>query len=286
MQNKLSARILFFCLTIPSLFLISCSSFDKNSSCSSQIKKLGTLDFSVEVTSFKPTFLTLKSLLIIPPTGGTNTIDVSYGKNFCKAGYNVFILNEWTNKDDIVVDLELHQRFYTNAQKAISMILAETKTPFIGLLGTSVGALHGAISANTIPQLDAVYLIVGGASIAEVIVGSDQEAMVNLKAERKKKFGFKNDTEIVQAIDHVFKLEPLAQGSLYKTKDIGMVIAEYDSTVPTEYQVKLRDFYQPKEVLMLPNNHFWAIIKTWLFHEDEILEFFENSFKKRQKKSS
>lgn len=284
MENKLKLQILLLLLLLPSVLLVGCTTFNKDSGCSPQIEKLGSAEFSVEITSFKPLFIVQKSLLIIPPTGGTNAIDISYGKNFCKAGYNVSVLNDWTSKEEKVIDLELHQRFYTNAQKAVSLVLAETKTPFIGMLGTSVGALHAAISANTIPQLDAVYLIVGGANIAEVIVGSDQQAMIDLKAERKKKFGFKSDAEIIQAIDHAFKLEPLLQGSLYKNKDIGMVIAEHDLTVPTEYQIKLRDFYQPKAVLLLPNNHFWVIIKTWLFHENEILEFFEDSFKKREKK--
>lgn len=282
MRNKINYQIL---ILLPFILLVGCTTFKKESGCSPQIVKLGSRDFSVEITSFRPLLTTEKTLLIIPPTGGTNTIDISYGKNFCKAGYQVAVLNDWTNKEERVIDLELHQRFYTKAQKAISLVLAETKTPFIGMLGTSVGALHAAISANTIPQLDAVYLIVGGANIAEVIVGSDQEAMIELKAERKMKYGFKTDQEIIQAIDHVFKLEPLAQGSLYKNKDIGMVIAENDLTVPTEYQIKLRDFYQPKEILLLPNNHFWAIISTWLFHEDQVLEFFEDSFKKHQKKS-
>ena len=32
-----------------------------------------------------------KSLILVPPTGGTNYIDRSYAKQFCKAGYDVYV---------------------------------------------------------------------------------------------------------------------------------------------------------------------------------------------------
>ncbi len=225
-----------------------------------------------------------KALIIVPPTGGTNIIDRWYAKRFNWAGFDVYILDSWTAQNEISSDLEIHQRFYTGAQQAIKLTLAGIPSHFVGLLGTSVGALHASIAANTIARIDAVFLIVGGTPIADVIVGSDQKAMLELRQARKARFNFSRDQEQIEAIGHVFTLEPMDQGELFKTKDIGMAIADEDTTVPVEKQKTLKAFFRPNTVFHLPNNHFWGIVNTCLFHTEELVQFFENSFKNRKSK--
>ncbi|MDZ4660465.1 MAG: acyl-CoA thioester hydrolase/BAAT C-terminal domain-containing protein [Pseudomonadota bacterium] len=270
-------------LLIISGLTTGCVTFSNNLACSSNEVLIGETDFKVQLTHYDPEGKSLKSILILPPTGGTNLIDRSYAKEFCAKGYDVYILNTWTDKLEESPDLEYHQRFYTRGQKAISRVLAEVKTPFVGLLGTSIGALHSSIAATTVEKIDAVFIIVGGAPIAEIVLSSDQQQMIDLKYARKKLYGFKNDQENIEAIGKAFQLEPMQQGTLYKKKDLGMSIAKNDETVPTINQNKLRDYWQPKKVVSLSSNHFFGILKTWLFHTDELVSFFEESFSSRQK---
>ncbi len=260
--------------------ITSCSTFSSADNCTPVHRLLGSTNFQVDSTLYSSFENTKKSIVIVPPTGSTNAIDRSYAKMFCHAGFQVSILNHWTADQETNSDLEIHQHFYSGAQRAIQLIFAEIKTPFVGMLGTSVGALHTAISTNTLEKLNASFLIVGGASIAEVVVESDQQAMVDLKKDRIERFHFKSDIEIVKAIDEKLKLEPMLQGELFKNKNIGMVIATEDTTVPTRTQNKLRDFFKPKTVIEINSNHFWGIIKSWLFHDDEILKFFNDSASK------
>lgn len=266
------------------LFITSCSTIEFGPDCKDHKVQLGTADFQVNASFFTTGQDTMKSIMIIPPTGGTNALDRSYARQFCRAGYQVAILNGWTNDQETQSDLEIHQHFYSGAQKAVQIILTEIKSPYVGLLGTSVGALHAAISANSIARFNAVFLIAGGASIAEVIVNSDQQAMVDLKSARKNRYNFKNDSENIKAIGSAFNLEPMKLGTLYSKKDIGMVIAKQDHTVPTETQINLKDFFKPMKLVLLNNDHFWAIVKTWLFHSGEILDFFDSSSDKVLKK--
>ena len=276
-----------FTKLLPIRLIISLSSILSNcaglqsyaaGSCHPTHSRLGDDSFWVEVSKYGTS--TTKSLIIVPPTGGTNFIDRSYAEKFCEAGYEVYILNNWlgqTEKDSF--DLGLHQRFYERAEKAIGLAIAEVKSPFIGLLGTSVGALHSAVAASTKDRLNAVFIIVGGASLAEIIVNSDQSAMVDLGKKRMSSFGYKSKNEYLKALASNIKLEPMKLGSGFKNKKLGVVIALEDTTVPTEFQKKLADYWQPQTLIEKNNGHFWAIVNTWLHSTDRILEFFETALK-------
>ncbi|MBC7740754.1 MAG: hypothetical protein H7061_01055 [Bdellovibrionaceae bacterium] len=240
-------------------------------------------DFTVDVTKYAADQPADKTIIVFAPTGGTNFIDRSYAKLFAKSGFDVFLLKGWTGDHEVNYDLELHQRFYSRAEKALSLSLANINSPFVGLLGTSVGALHAAVGAAKHPRLEAVFAIVGGLDLAEVIVTSDQKAMLDLKAERKKRYGFKTDEEIKLAIQKAFHLEPRQLGVGHQKKDLGLVIALNDTTIPTKTQMQLKDFWQPTTVIEYDNGHFWTIVKSWLFSDKAILEFFENSYAKKSK---
>lgn len=264
------------------LGLSGCTLMLPEFSCETADTEFSRGDIKVNISTYKKETKASKSLIIFPPTGGTNALDRSYAKKFCATGYDVYVINGWTGDHETVTDLTIHQNFYSRAQKALTVVLDNIHTPFIGLIGTSVGALHASVAANTQTKIDSVFIIAGGAPIAEVVVTSQQEAMVKLKADRKKRYGFKSDNENIEAITKVFSLEPMKQGELYKTKDIGMAIANEDTVVNSKNQIKLQKYLQPSAVITLSNDHFWGILNTWLFHDSEIINFFEKSYTKRQ----
>ena len=268
-------------LTLLIALLLSCAGvifYNSKVDCTpAELRLQNSENFWVNISRYGPA--SQKSLLIIPPTGGSNYLDQSYAKNFCVAGYQVFVLKNWnlqTETDNF--DLALHQRFYERSEKAIDLTLNEIKSGLIGLLGTSVGALHSAVAASTKDRITAVFIITGGAPLSSIIVNSDQDAMVSLGLKRKQAFGFKNKSEYLAALAPQIALEPMKLGDGFKKKKLGMVVALEDSTVPTEAQKTLQNYWKPTLVIELANSHFWAIVNTWLYHSDEILEFFESSF--------
>lgn len=257
--------------------LTSCTTTPTNNSCEEVPTIYGPADFQVKVFNFENSQNASKSLIIMPPTGGPTYLERGYAKKFCAAGYNVYLFNSWTGDTDESVDLEKHQRIYASAQKAIATVIKQIKSPFIGILGTSLGALHTSVAVATQEKINAAFLIAGGGPIPEVIVTSDQKAMRDLRDARIQRYGFKSDTEYIAALDKVFLLDPTKQGDLYKKKDIGMVVAEDDTTVPYSNQLKLQTFFNPKKTYTLNSSHFWGIVKTWYFHSQEVLDFFEDS---------
>jgi hypothetical protein len=275
---KIYKNILFFIY----LFLLSgCVSFFDGSNCSTKAKTLSSLEFKVNLTTYSSNKSSNKSIVIIPPTGGTNYIDRKYANQFCEAGFNTIIIDEWTNAvlpSDF--DLDLHQRAYSRGQAAISLVLNEIKTPFVGILGTSLGALHASVAAVKQDKLNAVFLVVGGLPIMKVVVTSDHEAMQKLYKKRQEEYGFKNPEENLAALEKAFHLEPTLQGDGYKNKDIGFSIALNDTVVPTNTQQAVIDYFKPSTVLTYNSSHFWGIANTWLYSSDQIVEFFKNSSEK------
>lgn len=253
--------------------------------CQSMNKKdfaIGDESFKVQVTSYKPGDGSDKSLVILAPTGGTTLIDRSYASTFCGNGYDVYIINSWTGDNEFRNDLNIHQLLYTKAQKAVALTVNEIKSPFIGLLGTSVGGLHAAVSASKIDKLNAVFIIAAGAPITDIIVASDQKAMKIAKEKRYQKYGFKNDNEYLSELKKQFHLEPMQLGEGYKNKQLGMLIATEDTTVPTHYQRELQKFWNPRVTLTYDSSHFWGIVKMWLFETDRLVKFFEDSYAKNK----
>jgi len=233
--------------------------------------------FKVEVLKYQSARLSAKTILIIPPTGGTNVLDRKYADTLCEQGFDVLILHHWTNDNEFSMDLEIHKRFYQRSQRAIGIVLNNIKTPFVGILGTSVGAIHAAVAVHRYDKINAAFLITGGAPISEVTANSDQEVLQNVRQKRFAMMGFKSQKEYVEALDEVLPMDPFNSPHLDPGKKLAMVIAPQDTTVPGANQQALRRLWKPQWVLELSGNHFLAILKTWLFHRDEMVQFFKQS---------
>ena len=124
---------------------------------------------------FYPVTGSLKTIIILPPTGGANMIDRSYARLLCANGYNVYILDKYTGYDEYNLDLEIHRRYYGRAQRAVDLIVKDIpETHQLSIMGTSVGALHAAISVGRIDRIKNALIITGAADIAGTIVDSVQ----------------------------------------------------------------------------------------------------------------
>ncbi|MBC7371206.1 MAG: hypothetical protein H7326_06560 [Bdellovibrionaceae bacterium] len=231
----------------------------------------------VQVGFYKSVDPGKKSVLIIPPTGGENVLDRSYASNLCEGGFDVYLLQHWNNDDDNSIDLGIHQRAYDSVQQAIAETLSQIQSPFIGILGTSVGAIHVSSAMSLHPRLDAAFLIVGGAPIANVIATTDQEALVKARKIRFEMLHYKNDAEYIAALDKEIHTDPFKLPQGFRGKTLGMVISSDDTTVNYKYQLQLKELWQPQTLIELSNGHFFAILKTWLFHKMEIVHFFQNA---------
>jgi esterase/lipase len=214
------------------------------------------------------------TVLILPPTGGVTYLDKSYAKALSKKGATVKLLTHWTGEAEESLDLDLHQRLHTRAMHALSMVLESTpREQKISLMGTSLGAIFTVVAANQFERIDRVLSIAGGNPVHKVITHSNYKTMKNLREKRLNKFKFKNIEDYTQKLEPHFLLEPEKNQALFKNKHRAVVILLEDQAVPTEFQKYLKNYWQPEMIIELNSSHFWGIVKTWLYHSEEIIDF-------------
>lgn len=254
------------------------------SECNPEILILGNSDFRAEVMVYPAALRHQKSLILFPPTGGANFLDRSYAGAFCRAGYDVWLLKSWTGDQEFSLDLGIHQRLYERAQRAVALSLEKIQGHFVGILGTSVGGIHAAISMAFHDRLDAAFVITAGVPIADVIATTDQEVLADVRRQRRELFKFQSNEEYSRALQEHILYEPTKLPRRFEGKALGMLIATRDTTVPVKYQNVLREFWRPQTVYEISNNHFFGIIRSWLFFKGEIIDFFDQAVKAKSQR--
>jgi hypothetical protein len=230
------------------------------------------------VQSYQPKPNSRGAVIIVPPTGGANFLDRRYARSLCRAGFESVIITHWQGIDEESLELSVHDRLLRRGQTAISETLAELgHHSFVGILGTSVGAIHGLTALGSTP-IDAGFFIAGGAPVSQVIAESSQRELALYRHKRMTQFGFQNTAEYQVALAQAIPqdLEPLYYQEILKNKSIGFILAQSDDTVPTHLQQKLVKQVNPLTLLEINASHFWAIVKSWWFYEDVIVDFFIN----------
>lgn len=231
-------------------------------------------EFKVEVIEFSDPAKTYQKLvLIIPPTGGMNFIDRSYANQLCENGIKATVMKSWTGDDEYNLELEIHQRFYNRAQKAIELSINHYQNYELGILGTSVGGIHAAIATSRFDRLKSSFLIVSGGNIASIISNTTQKVLVDAKEKRFKKYHLKTIDEYEKALSAILPYEPLML-PIDASKRLGMIISENDDVVPTKNQQALREHWNPQYGWTTTWGHTLAVVKTWLFDSADVVGFF------------
>jgi pimeloyl-ACP methyl ester carboxylesterase len=215
-----------------------------------------------------------RTVVIFPPTGGANRIDRSYAKQVFERGENAIIVTGWTGHDEERLDLEIHPVLHERALKAFQVVLSRIPPEQkVSVLGTSVGGLFAAIIASEFDRPERVLVIAGGAPIPQIVANSDEKTLSRVREQRFEKYGFKNRDEYANALAQKFSLDPLDLSQGFQSKKLGLIIMTEDTTVPTEYQLRLKDHWPNSSVLKVENDHFWGIVNTWWYHSDWVLDF-------------
>lgn len=245
--------------------------------CNSSSKVYKTSDFQVETLIYSSPD-SRKHLIIVPPTGGTNFLDRNWAENFCEEGFTAHILEHWTNDSEIAFDLDVHQRFYNGAQKAIATLLENiTDEVYVGIFGTSIGGIHTAMAMGLHDRLDAAFVITAGANMPAMIANSDQDLMIKAWERRKKELGIPDKASYIKLLSEKIDYEPLKLPRKFEGKDLGMIISTSDTTVPYKNQLALKNHWKPKKVIKYSFDHFWTIVLSWLWDSEEVIEFFKKS---------
>lgn len=265
-------------LALPALayFFLPASVSAASAGCTGAERTFAANGFEVGITDFSPASPTSKLVLVLGPTGGATRIETSYARALCALGIRAAVLDRWTDDNEYNLELEIHDRLYRRAQRAIELVLSHFSETEVGILGTSLGASHAAIASRLQARVRSIFLIVGGAPISSILVNSDQQVLVDGKAKRFERYGFRSVGDYETALRKVIPFEPLEMKP-HHPLEVGMAISLADGTVPTEYQMRLRDAWKPSLVLESGFGHIGTILYTWLCRQGQVTKFFADT---------
>lgn len=280
-------------------FLISAFCFWLNTACaltaplncSGQKLSIEDGDFSVTFERYAPREPSKKALIIMPPTDGITVLDTGYKHSFCREGYVVYLVDTWTGINEVALELELHNRLLGRGQKAIDGVMTQVKEPYVGLLGTSVGGIHGSTALGRLPNLQAAFLIASGHPVGSVIARSELGQMQDFRAKRMKALEWSRIEDYERALLETIHVEPGRYAEAAREKDLGVVIVRDDVTVHEDLQRAVARDLGAKMVIEVSGDsvpgvswvvgggaHVAGIFRAWWFHEEEIIKFFEESY--------
>jgi hypothetical protein len=233
------------------------------------------INYSVYTHKKKPS---KKNMLILPPTGGKNIIDEGYALSLCRAGFKVYILEDWKNIKDYELDYKIHQVYQTRTQKAFGKMIDIIGGENIGVLGSSAGGINFAVTLGTEPvakKISAFFSIVSGMPLCKVIANSEEKGLKGIREERFEKTDVSDMKEyekrLCAAVDWSIS-KKLPEGMAY-----GAIISTRDVTVSTRFQLEMTENFKPTVLIKSNRSHFYTVVTSYFFYKSRIIDFFKKN---------
>lgn len=217
-----------------------------------------------------------RTVLLLPPTGGENAIDRGYANGLCRDNIRVVIVRRWSHFDDQTLDLATYDRaalrMIVALRRVVDFIHPE-RPGQVGVLGTSVGAIEASFLLGYDSRVSAGVLIVGGMGMPEILANSDLEALVAMKNERMKQFGYRTLKEYEAALRNSVHFDPAEFAAAASRKRILAFVGTKDTTVPTRNQFDLVRALGATPVTVALD-HVQAIVSVFSSKRGMVEEFF------------
>lgn len=226
------------------------------------------------------------TVLLLPPTGGENILDLGYADAFCVEGLRTVILERWDGDTNNESDLDAHD---TGAIRSLAAVrhtveyIQRTHRGQIGVFGASLGAINAALAIGHETQFGAAAFIAGGIGMADIIPLSKQQDLTRLRNERKGIYAYADDAAYAKEISSHFSIEPANSiGSTHVT-NAWVMIALKDRMVSTKSQNALVDALKekltPQHVYVLEHDddHVETITFAYRTYHDAIARFFKRA---------
>lgn len=223
-----------------------------------------------------------KTVIVLPQTGGVNQLDHKYATAFCKSGMNAIILLTWQGDMIKQVDPGMHDRNALRAMAAIrSLLVTIDQKQKVGMFGTSVGGILGALATGLEKRIETGLFIVAGAGMTKIMSESDEKNLTELRNLRMKHFDLKTEGDYMELLDNNVVIDPLDFASYSGNKKAAFIVSDYDSTVPTSTQYDLVNVWGGEHLIFKRApvffNHFAAIVHSSLWWTQDVTDYFQQN---------
>lgn len=227
-----------------------------------------------------PAAVAPSTILLFPPTGGENFMDDQYAANLCIQGFQVALMQRWDGDTDLDIDLGTFDRVALRTIAASEHVLEYLKPRReVGILGTSLGAIEASAVMGYDSRIKVGVLIVGGASLYDVVAHTDQEEFADLRNKQMAANGLKTTAEYEVALKNAIKIDNGVFAQWSGPKTISFYMGTEDTTVPTNDQKHLASLYSHAQVVEYPADHVDTIVHTFVSDSWQIPAFFQRNLR-------
>ena len=217
-------------------------------------------------------------VLLMPILNGQKHLMRPFATKFARNGYAAVIIDTVQRRTllDDLGDPEPAIRLTIQRHRRV-IDWVETRPDLdasrIAVFGASLGGFNALYLAAMDPRVRAVSPALVGGSLPYVLVTSDERRIVEATEAVKARLSM-DDEQLMDYLTVKIETDTLAVAPHVNADRVLMVLTKYDTTVPYESQLRLRNAMGKPEAITLPTSHNMAA--AYLFYlRSKILKFFD-----------
>lgn len=222
-------------------------------------------------------------LILISPIRGSDTLVVDgCARIFASEGYQAAIVKRLRYHFDPDGPLSQVEDFLRTAvirqRQALDWLLTQpgVDTNRVGTFGISYGGIINAALAAVEPRAKVHVIDLAGGPLPGVMKSSEERSL-RRDWDRSRAGHDLTGRQLYQALREVVRTDPVELAPYVDRDHVLMLIARFDSSVPTRYQLKLwRALGQPRADFV-PLGHYTSILALPA-HRESIMQFFAEHF--------
>jgi dienelactone hydrolase len=191
----------------------------------------------------------LPLLIIVPPINGVSYREKNVSEHFIERGYHTIVIEPVKNVADNSVPLKDFQKnllcFVAAIRSTIDVFSEKEQVDpkNIFIWGASMGAIHSSLVVSVDKRVNAAILIVGGASITDIVTESTQRHVTRYRNERMLAENIGSVEEFRKKLKENMSFEVFPFAANRNASDLFFVVALKDSSVPSKYQLQLANSF-------------------------------------------
>ena len=217
-------------------------------------------------------------VLLLPILNGQKHLMRPFATKFARNGYAAVIIDTVQRRtllDDLGNPEPAIRLAIQRHRRVIDWI--ETRPDLdasrIGVFGASLGGFNALYLAAMDSRVSVASTALVGGSLPYVLVNSDERRIVEATEAAKSRLSM-DDEQLLDYLGEKIETDVLAVAPHVNADRVLMVLTKYDTTVPYDSQLRLRDAMGTPEAITLPTSHNMAAL--YLFYlRSRILKFFD-----------
>jgi pimeloyl-ACP methyl ester carboxylesterase len=236
----------------------------------------------IQVEWFAPNVPERCPVILCSPIRGSDTIVVDgCARVFASCGYQAAIVKRarshfkadgpLTQVEDSLRDAVIRHR------EALDWLLQQpgVDPDRVGAFGVSYGAIITSVVAAVDPRVKICVLDLAGGPLAGVMRTSAEQSLRRNWSQSRRCHSL-TDKQLYEAMGNVIRTDPIKLAPYLSRDHVLMLIARFDSSVPTRYQVKLWRALGKPRADFVPLGHYTSILMLPA-HRISVMHFFEDN---------